>query len=149
MALSRELAVPGQPLDKSWTLPDRFRYQSYCKKQYETHFPRHAFRIDFYMVFGTIFAPLGRLATALGLLLGCFWMAWGGLGWLVAVLGRLWRPLGDSWAALGRLLAAFGRLLGQLVLFSPHGSKISKKQQNSTSKNRGLDPRLSISSCFE
>ena len=133
MALSRELAVPGQPLDKSWTLPDSFRYQSYCKKQYETHFPRHAFPIDLYMVFGTIFAPLGQLKknswVRLTLLLD-------GSGWLVAALGLLletsgrlldgswaalggsWAALGGSWAAFGRLLVALGRLLGQLVLFS-------------------------------
>ena len=60
------LAVPGRLLEGSWKLLERFRYQNYCKKQYETHFPRHAFRIDFYMVSGTIFAPLGQLKTALG-----------------------------------------------------------------------------------
>ena len=60
------MAVLGQLLDKSWTLPDLFKYQIYCKKQYEQHFPRRAFRIDFLMVFGTIFAPLGQLQTTLG-----------------------------------------------------------------------------------
>ena len=77
------------------------------------------------MVFGLILAPLGRLGTALGLLLGCFWMAWGGLGWLVAVHG-----LGDLWATPGRLLAAFGRLLGQLMLFDQKWIKNLQKKKD-------------------
>ncbi len=115
------LAVPGRLLDGSWKLLERFKYQNSCKEQYETHFPRHAFRIDFYMYFFTIFAPFGRLETALGWLLHGYGAALGKLGSLLAALGRLWaalgRLLGGSRAALGRLLVAFGRLLGQLVLF--------------------------------
>ena len=147
------MAVPGRLLDKSWTLPDRFRYQNYCKKQYETHFPRHAFRIDFYMVFVTFLHLLDGSRQLLGGSCTAVGRLWESSGRFWRLLGASGRLLGGSWAALGRLLGGSWWLLGgswaSLCFLIKNLLNTSKNQQKTTSKNRGLDLRLSTKSCFE
>ena len=85
------MAVLGQLLDKSWTLPDLFKYQIYCKNKYEQHFPRRAFRIDFSNGFWYHFCTSWTAANN----------SWVSLGLLVDGSGWLGVACGNSWAALG------------------------------------------------
>ncbi len=92
--------------------------QELCKKQYETHFPRQAFRIEFYRFFAAclhhleqFWSPswtiLGTCLAQLGLSWAVLELSWDPLGHLGTILAAL----GGSWAVLGQLLAALGRVL--------------------------------------